>query len=115
MISKISYLFIKDSDKHKIPDLGRWFKVVILDQNITVLPSYIECAELTQELQNEIKKIKHREIKRYIRRRISEETKIDIQKPFKTLTAVRKTILRKELERYGKLEDVLKMLTQNDN
>ena len=115
MINNISYLFIKESDKHKIPDLSRWFKVVILDQNITVLPLYIKCAELTQELQYKIKKIKRREIKRYIRRRISEETKIDIQKPFKTLTTVRKTILRKELERYGKLEDVLKMLAQDDN
>lgn len=112
---RIRYLFIKHDNTSKIPDLTNWFKVVILDQNISVLPSCIKKCELTQSLQNEVNKIKKREIKKYIRSRISEESKVNIMKPFRALTATRKAILRKELERYGKLEDVLKMLVQKDN
>lgn len=115
VIKKIKYLFIEDNKGVRIPELAPWFKVIVLEKAVNLLPSYISQSELTSSIQHELNKIKRREIKRYLKRRITEESKIDIVKPYTPLTTVRKTILRKQLEKYGKLEDVLKILGEYNN
>ena len=115
LAKRIKYLFIEDNGMGQIPDLTQQFKVVVLDKEVDLLPAFIRQEELSRAIQVKLERIKKREVTRYLRKRISEESRVDINKPCKPLTAVRKVILRKKLEKYGKLQDVLRVLGEEND
>lgn len=109
-IQKISYLLIKTSVYRTVPDLTYWFKTVTITKDLTILPENIKENEITYNLLDQILEFKRRDLERYIKTRIGEVINKQLTKPHKRLTEIRKVLLRKEIEQYGTLEEVLKAL-----
>ena len=110
----INYLFIEQFGYHLPEGLEKIFTIMPINLDYKAeIPSSISLKELTYPISEQVKRESLRSKEQEVLKEISKRINIQFYKPKKEMSEVKKFLFKKQLERYGTLEEIWKELQNN--